>query len=52
MDVIDDPYIAEPPRELPLLDRLGVRPRSMREDDYYEPPKWRRSRLRYDTSDD
>jgi hypothetical protein len=47
-----DPYMSEPVREVPLLDRLGVRPRSMRETDDYEPVKWRRSRVRVDTSDD
>jgi hypothetical protein len=40
MDVIDDPYMAEPPRELPLLDRLNLRPGRHRDE------TWERSRDR------
>jgi hypothetical protein len=49
--VLDDPYMRpskEP--EIPLLDRLRLRPLPIDKD--CEPLKWRRTRVRIDTSDD
>jgi hypothetical protein len=44
MDTEVDPYIAEPPRELPLLDRLNLRPGRHRDEE--AAARWRRGRLR------
>jgi len=49
-DVLDDPYMQPRVPEPALLDRLGLRP--VPRDDNYKPPKWRRQRVRIDTSDD
>jgi hypothetical protein len=50
MDVLDDDPYMRPSKEpeIPLLDRLGLR---LPIDKDYEPPKWRRTRVRIDTSD-